>query len=86
MANAAVGGMQSYISELATSTRTPLAQQIRLTQLGKAEGTVINEGIRWRVIFLAFGLACAVSCATVIYVRRVREGWRLASLSEQAAA
>jgi hypothetical protein len=86
VANAAVGGMQSYISELASSTRTPVAQQIRLRQLGTAEGTVINEGIRWRVIFLAFALAFAVSCATVIWLRRVREGWRLASLTEQQAA
>ena len=85
LANAAVGGMQSYISQLVASTRTPVTQQIRLTQLGRAEGTLINQGIRWRIIFLAFGLAFAVSCATVIWVRRVREGWRLASLAEQAA-
>lgn len=85
LANAAVGGMQAYIDQLASSTRTPLAAQIRLTQLGKAEGAVINTGIRWRVILLAFGLAFAVSCATVIWVRRVRDGWKLASLTEQAA-
>ena len=85
LANAAVGGMQAYLAELGTSTDTPTTQQIRLMQLGKAEGAVINHGIRWRVAFLAFALAFAVSLATVIWVRRVREGWRLATLTEQAA-
>jgi uncharacterized protein involved in exopolysaccharide biosynthesis len=86
LANAAVGGMQSYLNALATSTRTPVEAQIRLTQLGGAKGAVINSGIEWRFVLLAFLLAFAVSCATVIWVRRVREGWRLAALSEQAPA
>jgi hypothetical protein len=84
LANAAVGGIQSYLEELARSTRTPVAQQIRLIQLGGARGAVINKGIRWQVAFLAFVLAFGVSCATLIWVRRVRDGWRLAALSERA--
>ncbi len=86
LANAAIGGMQSYLTELAQSTQTPETQQVRLIQLGRAHGAVINKGIQWRVAFLAFLLAFAVSFATVIWVRRVREGWRLAALSDQATA
>jgi hypothetical protein len=86
LANAAVGGMQSYIAQLAQSTRTPVTRQIRLMQLGRAQGVVINKGIRWRVAFLAFSLAFAASCATAIWLRRAREGWRLAALLEQPAA
>jgi hypothetical protein len=85
LANAAVGGIQSYVAALSQATRTPVGEQIRLTPLGHAQGTVINKGIEWQVAFLAFVLAFGVSCATVIWVRRVREGWRLAALSEQAA-
>lgn len=86
LANAAVGGMQSYIDGLAQTTKTRVTQQIRLMQLGSARGEVINDGIQWQVAFLVFALTFAVSCATVIWVRRVREGWRLAALSEQAMA
>ena len=74
--------MRAYLDNLALSTRTPVGQQVRLTQLGRAHGQVINKGIQWRGAFLVFLLMFAVSCATVIWVRRVREGWRLAALSE----
>jgi uncharacterized protein involved in exopolysaccharide biosynthesis len=86
LANAAVGGMQSYLDELAASTKTPVEAQIRLMQLGGAKGAVINSGIEWRFVLLAFLLAFVVACATVIWVGRVREGWRLAALSERAPA
>jgi hypothetical protein len=85
IANAAIGGIQSYLVELARSTGTPVNEQIRLAQLGRAEGTVINKGIRWQVAGLAFALAFAVSCATVMWFARVREGWRLAALAERTA-
>jgi hypothetical protein len=83
LANAAVGGMQTYLAALGQSTDTPEAQQIRLTQLGKAEGIVVNGGIAWRVAFLAFLVTFGLGCATVIWVRRAFQGWRLASVSEQ---
>jgi hypothetical protein len=83
LANASVAGMETYLDELARSTRTPGAEQVRLTQLGRAEGTVVNGGISWRVAFLVFLVAFGISCATVIWVRRVFKGWRLATLREQ---
>jgi len=83
LANAAVGGMESYLGVLARSNQTPAANQIRLTQLGKAQGAVINEGIGRRVAALAFLVTFAVSCAAVIWARRVRSGWRVAALAEQ---
>jgi hypothetical protein len=86
LANAAVGGIQSYLAELARSTRTPGAQQVRLIQLGDARGAVINNGIHWQVAILVFILAFGVSCGTVIWARRVRNGWHLAALFERPAA
>jgi hypothetical protein len=82
LANAAVDGVRAYLNNLALATRTPLGQQVRLTQLGRARGEVINEGIQWRGAFLVFLVMFAVSCATVIWINRVREGWRLAAASE----
>jgi hypothetical protein len=83
LANAAVGGMESYVADLARSTQTTDTNQIRLTQLGKAHGKVINEGIDKRVAALVFVMAFAVSSAAVIWARRVRAGWRVAALAEQ---
>lgn len=85
VANAAVSGLQEYLSQVAQSTRTPLGQQIRLIQLGQARGKVINGGIRWQVALLVFVLAAVASCATVIWSRRVRAGWKLAALAERAS-
>ena len=81
LANAAVGA-HAVLHLTKVAGRDPHAddEQIKLVQLGTAHGTVINNGISWRVAFLAFCVSFAVLCATVIYVRRVREGWRVASL------
>jgi len=86
LANAAVDAMQDYLGELASTSRTPETEQIRLTQLGRARGVVINEGIQLQVAALAFVLTFAAACATVIFFRRVRDGWRLEALSEQTPA
>jgi hypothetical protein len=83
LANAAVSGMETYLAGLARSTKTPSETQIRLTQLGKAQGAVINAGIDRSVAILVFIVVFAVSCATVIWTRRLRAGWRLAALAEQ---
>ena len=48
LANAAVNSLQAYLADVARSESTPESQQIRLVQLGKARGAVINEGITGR--------------------------------------
>jgi hypothetical protein len=85
LANAAVDGLGEYLNSLAASKDIPAKDQIRLVQLGRARGNVINKGIDWQVSFLAFVLTFSVSCATVIVLSRVRHGWRMAALAEQQA-
>lgn len=85
LANAAVDAMRSYLADLARSTSTPELEQIRLVQLGRASGEVINGGIDKQVAILAFLLTFAASCATAIFLHRIHEGWRLAALLEQGA-
>ena len=85
LTNAAVDAMRAYLADLAESARTPENEQIRLVQLGRARGAVINGGIEWQVAILAFLITLAASCATAIFVARVRDGWRLAALSERPA-
>jgi hypothetical protein len=85
LANAAVDSLRTYLSDLATRQATPEGKRIQLFQLGRARGAVVNEGVRWQVALLAFFLTFAVSCATVTFAARVKQGWRLAALNERPA-
>lgn len=86
LANAAVDELEAYLARLAEVERTPAKDQIQLVQLGRAEGAVINESVRWQVALLAFVLTLAAACATVIFASRVREGWLLAARAERGMA
>jgi hypothetical protein len=85
LANAAVDELKSYVAGLATTQRTPAIDEIRLVQLGRATGVVINPGVQYQVALLAFLLTFLASCATAAFIARVRAGWRLAPLSERTA-
>jgi hypothetical protein len=84
MANAAVDELKTYLVGLAATQATPPNQKIRLVQLGRATGVVINPGVQIQVAVLAFVLTFLASCASVIFLARVRSGWRQAALAEQA--
>lgn len=85
LANAAVDELKAHVAGLATTQRTPAISQIRLMQLGRATGVVINPGVQYQVALLAFLLTFLASCATVAFIARVRAGWRLAPLSQRTA-
>lgn len=84
LANAAVDGLGDYLDELATSEKTPRASQVRLTQLGRARGEVLNKGVSLQVVVLAFAAAFALSCVAAVGLSRLISGWRLAGDVEQA--
>lgn len=85
LANAAVDELKAYLAGLATAQDTPAKDKIRLVQLGRATGVVINPGVQLQVALLVFVLTFLVACSTVIFVARVRAGWRQAALSERAS-
>jgi len=84
LANGAVTELRSYLASLALQENTPDADQIRLVQLGRAHGEVINGGIEAQVAALAFLITFSIGCATVIFFARLREGWR-SELSDHPA-
>jgi hypothetical protein len=86
LANAAVDELRAYLVRLAAIQNTPPQDQIRLLQLGRAQGTVINKGVSWEVFVLAFLLTFAFTCASFLFIARVRAGWRQQALSERAAS
>jgi hypothetical protein len=85
LANAAAAAMQKHLDELATAQQTPVGNRIRLIQLGRARGTTIDGGISLRVAMLAFVLTFGAALASVVFFRRLREGWRLEALAAQSA-
>jgi hypothetical protein len=86
LADAAVEGLGVYLARVAQEQRTPISAQVRLVQVGRAEGGVINGGVRAQAVALAFLLTFVLACASVVFVSRVRRGWRLAAGLEQASA
>lgn len=85
IANAAVDSLKAYLVRLASEEGTPTTQQIRLVQLGRAEGAVINGGVRWQVAIVAFLLSFAVAIGTLVFAGRVRDGWRRETDAERHA-
>ena len=59
LANTAVDELRGDLDDLAATEKTPENAEIQLTQLGRAQGDVINRGIRWQVALLAFALTFA---------------------------
>ena len=85
LANAAVDQLKRYLAGLATTEKTPAQNQLRVVQLGRATGIVINHGVEVQVAALAFVLTFLASCATVVFVTRVSAGWRAEALTERLA-
>lgn len=85
LANAAVDCLRQYLTSLAVSEQIPPRDQIRLLQLGRAHGNVINQGIYWQSAVLVFVLVFGLACATVIFLSRIRHGWEMAKIADQQA-
>jgi hypothetical protein len=85
LANTAVEQLRAYLNKLAVSEQTPEGHQVRLLQLGRAEGAVINPSIDVQVAVLVFLITFAVACAALIVGTRIRDGWRAETLRERAA-
>lgn len=75
LANASVTGLRDYLAEVARTRGTPPKDLVTLTQLGHADGAVINGGARPQVIALTFFIVFALSAATAVFLGRVRRGW-----------
>jgi hypothetical protein len=84
LADAAVDGLRTYLSDLGAAQQIPGDDQVRVLQLGRASGTVINKGVDWQVALLVFIITFSLSCATAIFVSRVRRGFLVARVEERS--
>jgi hypothetical protein len=74
LAEAAVYGLDSY---LAAAGATLPGSRIVLVQLGRAQPLATSRGAGAALTLLVFALVFAVASATVLFVTRVRKGWRV---------
>lgn len=82
LADAAISGTRAYLTSVAAAQDVPIGRQVRIEQLGRAHGEVIDRGVRGQLAVLTFGIAFGVFCLAVMFIARVRRGWRAQSLLE----
>ena len=63
LANGAVDGLRDYLAALAIRQGTDPKKQVRLEQLGRARGGVINNGIGLQIALLSFIFVFVLSAA-----------------------
>ena len=83
LANAAVDGMQDYLNDLGNTQHVPLNRRVRLEQLGRAKGGIINPGVRVKLGVLSFLIVFGASSVSVLALARVRHGWKLEGVSQR---
>lgn len=84
LANASVDGLRDYLEQEARARGIRLDQQVRLRQLGRAHGEVINAGASAQAMVLVFLVVLVLSSAAAAFFMRVRRGWELARQQEQS--
>lgn len=72
LANASVEGLGDYLAQVGRIENVAWEDQVRLHQLGRAEGTVINSGFPRDVAGLVFVTAFATTAGALALLRRRR--------------
>ena len=75
LADAAVAGLRDYVRAVAAERGTAPPDRVRLDQLGRAEGGVINDGVGTTFAVVVFVLVFILCAAAVLFIRRIRQGW-----------
>jgi hypothetical protein len=76
LANAAVVGLQRYVTKLESEDKVPAASKIEIRQLGPANGAVVDSGISKQLAVMVFLAVFLLSCALILVGARFRGVWR----------
>lgn len=76
LANAAVGGLQLYVSQLEKRNKTPSSSQVTIRQLGSAHGGVVDGGISKALAALVFVGVFLLWCVLMLVGTRFARTWR----------
>jgi hypothetical protein len=83
LANGAVAGLRDYLSSVAHGEGVGLNAQVRLLQLGGAEGGMVTGGVDLQLMAVVFLFAFMLSFAASIGLVRLRRGWRSAQEADR---
>lgn len=85
LANAAVDGLRDYLKTVGAQQKVADTDQVRIVQLGRARGTVINEGVGLKIGLLTFVVVFALAGMAAVFLSRVRRGWRMSVATRNQA-
>jgi hypothetical protein len=71
LANAAIEGLRDYLRALAVEEGLDPSRQVRLHQLGRAQGDVVNAGMDLKIAGLTFLLVFGLSCLASLVLARL---------------
>jgi hypothetical protein len=76
LANGAVSGFAQYLHQLDASTSVPVDQQVRLRELGGANGGVVAKDSGKKLAVLIGFIVLLIWCLGILYISRIREQMR----------
>ncbi|HEV7750733.1 MAG TPA: hypothetical protein VGO71_04290 [Baekduia sp.] len=85
LANAAVDGLNDYLTLMADRQGVKPASRTRLIQFGRARGAVVNPSVNLEIGLLTFLVSFIVACAALRVFLRVRHGWSLDAAQRRRA-
>jgi hypothetical protein len=83
LANAAVDGLNDYLTAMADREGIKDTSRTRLIQFGRAQGGVVNPSVNLEIGLLTFLICFVVACAAFRVILRVHHGWRMDAAREQ---
>jgi len=85
LANAAAGGLQSYVATSESEEGITPGSRVVIRQLGPASGAVVDGGISKSLAAMVFVLVFVLWCILVLLAGRFRRAWResAVALSDQ---
>jgi hypothetical protein len=85
LANAAVVGLQRYVTSLENEDKVPAASRITIRQLGPANGAVVDGGISKQLAVMVFVAIFLLWCVLMLVGPRFRGIWRESAILQQDA-
>ena len=76
LATAAPAALHDYIDGIQAEQNTPRDRQVRIRQLGEANGAIVNQGADLQIATLVFIVVLGGWCMLLIPARTIARGWR----------
>lgn len=76
LADAAPAALQSYVTKIQETQKTPAKRRVTLRQLGDAKGGTVNAGANLQIAFLVFFVVLILWSLLLIPAHTIVRGWR----------